>query len=73
MDSKKEIQAAINFLVEKHVEFSEPIHAISIDARTVEVVFTAPGALDPNLVVDPPEVRVRVDVETQLAELVPDM
>jgi hypothetical protein len=42
----------------------------SVDGETVEVVFTAPGALDPNLVVDPPDNRVRVGIYTQSTELV---
>jgi hypothetical protein len=70
MKNEKEIQMATNFLLAKRVDFSEPIYAIAIDGDTVEVVFTAPGALDPNLVVDPPDVRVRVGVLTQSVELV---
>jgi hypothetical protein len=73
MDSNDAIKIATEFLKAKRIAFSEPVHAVQLSDDAIEVVFTAPGALDPDLVVDPPEVRVSVSLRTQLAELLPDM
>ena len=73
MDNSSAIQIAAAYLTGKRIGFCDPVHTVKIDSNTLEVVFTAPGALDPNMVVDPPDVRVRIDMHNQSAELVPDM
>jgi hypothetical protein len=73
VDSDRATQLAASYLQRKRIGFSKPARAEKIDSTTIEVVFVAPGALDPNMVVDPPDVRVRVNIDTQEMELVPQM
>jgi hypothetical protein len=73
MDSKRAIARASEFLISKRVRFEGPITVMRIDSANIEVVFTALGALDPNLVVDPPDIKVRINTETEKVELIPDM
>jgi len=73
MDSDRAIQLAASYLQRKRIGFSKPVRAVRIDSATIEVIFTALGALNPNVVVDPPDVRVRVSIDTQETELVPQM
>jgi hypothetical protein len=73
MDSKTAIRIATSFLKDRGIAFEEPVTASQLDDSLIEVVFAALGASDPNLVVDPPEVRVQVDTINLIAELVPDM
>jgi hypothetical protein len=67
---KKVIQMAANFLFERSIRFIEPIDVTTNDGEAFEVVFTVAQALDSDVVVDPPDIRVRVNVHTQRVELV---
>jgi hypothetical protein len=73
VESKTAIRIAKSFLKDKGIPFEEPVRASKLDGSRIEVVFAALGASDPNLVVDPPDVRVQVDTTNLVAELVPDM
>jgi hypothetical protein len=57
----------------RQINFEEPIQVVTVDASHVDIVFTAPGALDPNLVVDPPDIRVRIALADGVPELLPCM
>jgi hypothetical protein len=72
MTTDQAIDAAREFLISQKIDFSEPIHC-DVVKNSFMVVFTAPGALDPNLVVDPPEIRVEVPIQTQQPKLVYQM
>jgi hypothetical protein len=73
MDNKTATSIAESFLKSKGIAFEGPATATNLNGSTVEVVFAALGASDPNLIVDPPDVRVQIDTTNLVAELVPDM
>jgi hypothetical protein len=73
MDVNEAIRLAAQYLTDKHIGFSEPVRVVEVEGSALEIIFTAPGALDPNLVVDPPDVRVLVKTDSGEVELVPEM
>jgi hypothetical protein len=77
MDVKMEIDKAISiadaFLSKRLIGHCEPVKVQKTAQGDMEVIFTVPEALQPDVVVDPPEVRVMVYAGTQEAELLPDM
>jgi hypothetical protein len=73
MDADEAIKLAAQYLADKNIGFSEPVHVIAAKGPALEVVFTAPGALDPNLVVDPPDIRVLVRTDSSQIDLVLEM
>lgn len=65
------VEIARRFLTDREIEFEEPCRIRNHSDGSVEVIFKAPGADDPELVVDSPEVRVLVRNEE--VELLLDM
>ena len=73
METKDAIELAAAFLIGKRIRFVEPVKVFAIDAVFLEVIFTVPEALDPNVVIDPPDIRVLVDSVSKKVALVPQM
>jgi hypothetical protein len=73
MDTDQAIQMAAEFLRARRIRFVEPGIAVPKDDVFLEVIFVLPEALDPEFVVDPPDTRVRINLETGSAELVQQM
>ncbi|WP_157572482.1 hypothetical protein [Nevskia soli] len=73
MDSKEAIGVASTFLDGRGIGYCEPIKVFPKGEEGFVVILTVPEALDPNVVVDPPEVRVLVSIIGRKAELLPDM
>lgn len=73
MDVEKAISIADDFLNKKRIGHCEPITVAHTPEGDFEITFTVPEALQPDVVVDPPDVRVLVHAITLEAELLPDM
>ena len=73
MDTNQAIEMAANFLKARRIKFMEPGIAVPKDGVFLEVIFILPEALDPELVVDPPDIRVLINLGTGTAELVQQM
>ena len=67
------IQAAADYLATKRIRFVPEGEVRPSSEGRSEVVFLVPEALDPMVVVDPPDVRVLVDRQTGSCELVAQM
>ena len=72
MTDQQAIDIAEAYLRQRGVEFVLPgtVRRRPSLPGQIEVAFLVPEALDPNVVVDPPDERVRVDEDTGAAELV---
>jgi len=71
--NKSEIIARAESYLNKHkIAYVKPGAIGEEKTRQVEVIFLVPEALDPN-VVDPPDVRLWVDVYSGEVELIPQM
>lgn len=64
---------AEKFLKSKSIAFVKPGEIGQRAPERIEVIFSIPEALDPNVVVDPPDVRVWVDINSGKVELIPQM
>jgi len=53
--------------------YLSPEHIIKADENTYEVIFLKPEALDPNIVIDPPDERVIVNTKSKSTNLVYQM
>lgn len=73
MDVEKAISTADDFLNKKRIGHCEPITSARTSDGDFVITFTVPEALQPDVVVDPPDVRVLVRASTFEAELLPDM
>jgi hypothetical protein len=73
MKIEEAIFIADAFLNKRRIGHCEPITVAQTAEGDVEITFTVPEALQPDVVVDPPEVRVLVSADTLEAELLPDM
>lgn len=73
MDTNEVIDLAAKFLESRQIGFTEPVWVVARSEALLEVIFTVPEALDPNVVVDPSDVRVLVDATTRIASLVTQM
>lgn len=61
MKEKAAIAYAAEYLTSQGISFCEPVSVVAIASDSVEVVFTVPEALSPEVaVIDPPDVRVLV-------------
>lgn len=67
------MQTAEAFLSACAVKFVKPGNLLQQTTDTVEVSFMVPEALDPNAVVDPPDVRVLVHLSDGHCELIHQM
>lgn len=61
------------FLESKGIKYVGPGMIGRRDNGMVEVIFTIPEALDPNVVVDPPDVRVWVNIDSGKIKIIPQM
>ncbi len=66
-------QIAAQYLVSRSISFVPNGEVMPLNSKQSEVVFLVPEALDPKVIVDPPDVRVIVDHESQCCELVVQM
>ncbi|WP_086932712.1 hypothetical protein [Agarilytica rhodophyticola] len=68
------INLAKEFLTSRSIGFVSPSTIGREYKGKVEVIFPVPETLDPNVaVVDPPDVRVLVNLENQTVELIDQM
>jgi len=73
MNSNEVKQLAAQFLMSRRIQFVPGGEISPIASTRSEVTFLVPEALDPDVVVDPPDVRVIVDHESRSCELVVQM
>jgi hypothetical protein len=66
-------QLAADFLASRKIGFVPSGEVYPMTSNRSEVVFLVPEALDPDVVVDPPDVRVIVDHNSGACELVDQM
>lgn len=64
---------AEKFLNSKNIAFFKPGEIARRNSERVEIVFLIPETLDPDVVIDPSDVRILVDIKTGYAELIPQM
>jgi hypothetical protein len=72
MNDESIIELAEDFLSDRAIRFVKPGSVTRMPMNIAEVVFLIPESLDPNAVVDPPDVRVLVH-PSGCCELVPQM
>jgi hypothetical protein len=73
MKEKELIAFAEKFLKNKNIYFVKPGEIGQRDGDRVEIIFLIPEALDPNVVIDPPDVRVWVNIYSGKVELIHQM
>jgi len=73
MNNEEVKQLAVAFLVSRRIDFVPGGEVSQITNTHSEVVFLVPEGLDPDVVVDPPDVRVIVDHKSRKCELVVQM
>lgn len=73
MDTKEAVDLAATFLESRQIGFTDPVWVVARSEALLEVIFTVPEALDPNIVVDPSDIRVLVDATTRGVSLVTQM
>ncbi len=73
MNTTEIIGLAEKYLENRKILFVRPGTIGRVEGELVEVVFLIPEALDPNVVVDPPDVCVWVNIKSKQAELVEQM
>ncbi len=61
------------FLKNKHIPYVKPGKIGECRQDKVEVVFLVPEALDPNLVIDPPDIRLWVNRQSGAVEWILQM
>lgn len=73
MNTAEIIKLAEKYLEARRISFVRPGTIGRVEGELVEVVFLIPEAMDPNVVVDPPDVCVWVNVRSKATELVAQM
>lgn len=73
MNTDKLITLAEEFLNSQHLKFARPGEIGEVEDDRVEVIFMKPEALDPNVVIDPPDIRVWVSKKTGDVKLIDQM
>jgi len=73
MTEDEAIKLAVVYLQDKAVEFVLPGTIGEVTDGKLEVIFLVPDALDPDVVIDPPDVRVWVDSVTHEVSLIEQM
>lgn len=73
MNTNRLITLAEQFLNSRNLRFARPGEIGEINDDCIEVIFMKPEALDPNVVVDPPDIRVLVNKKTGAVELIEQM
>lgn len=66
-------ELAESFLLAKKIEYVKPGYIGERDGHRIEVIFLIPDALDPNIVVDPPDVRLWVNTHNGDVDLIQQM
>ncbi len=64
---------AEKFLTRLGLPFVKPGQIGEVENNRVEVIFIKPEALDPNIVIDPPDIRLWVDKRTKEVSLIEQM
>lgn len=65
MNTKEVIDLAKKYLEDNKIPFVQPGTIGMTESERVEVIFLMPEALNPNMVVDPPDNRVWVNTKTK--------
>lgn len=65
MTEQEIINIATEYLIKDRVVFVEPGKLGEFEGDSVEVIFLKPEALNPNIIIDPPDVRVLVNTKTR--------
>lgn len=73
MNNIEILKRAESFLDRKKIEYVRPGMIGIQENHRVEVIFLVPDALNPNVVVDPPDVRLWVNIYSGDVELIPQM
>jgi hypothetical protein len=74
MKDSEVIKIAASYLSEKKIGFVNSGVFGRLEGNKKEVIFPVPETLDPTVaVVEPPDVRVWVDIEHDVVELIPQM
>lgn len=73
MNDTEIIDKAESFLRKRCIPFISSPRLKKIDNDVVEVIFIVPEALNPNVVIDPDDVRVRINIITGSTKLVEQM
>jgi hypothetical protein len=67
------IICAEKFLKNNSISYVKPGTIGQRVSDQVEIIFLVPEALDPNIVIDPPDVRLWVDINSGKVEFMPQM
>lgn len=67
------IYQAEKFLDKSGIAYATPGEIGAIEDTRIEIIFMKPEALDPNVVIDPPDVRVWVNKKTGKVKLIDQM
>lgn len=70
MSSNDIVALAEQYLDIKKIEYIKPGKLGKLVGEQVEVIFLHPEALNPDVIVDPPDTRVLVNIKTKLVTLV---
>ncbi len=73
MNTQEIVDIAEKYLSDLEIAFIRPGELGRVDGELVEVIFVVPDALDPNVVIDPPDVRVWVNIKSKTSKLVEQM
>lgn len=73
MKEKELIACAEKFLKNKNISFVKPGEIGQRDGNRLEIIFLIPEALDSNIVIDPPDVRVWINIYSGEVELIHQM
>ena len=65
MTDSEILALAEKYLVGRNTKYIKPGQVGKYEGDKVEVIFLKPEALDPDVVIDPPDIRVLVDIKTK--------
>lgn len=70
MNNEEVVMLAENFLNNRNVDYVQPGQIGRVESNRVEVIFLNPIALEPGVVIDPPDIRLWVNLNTKEVELI---
>lgn len=73
MNDSEAIDIAKKFLKMKHIEYVPPGEIGESNNKEKEVIFLHPLAVGPDVIMDPPDIRVLVNKRTKKATLIMQM
>jgi hypothetical protein len=73
MNKEKTIELAESFLESEGIGYTRPGKVTEIEEGNVEVIFFVPEFFDKSAVIDPPDVRVKINLKSGKTSLVPQM